>query len=293
MSRWLTGFFSENDRTEHILSKVPPNVAQAYLDTTLDQNMKQATFAGLDGSDCIAGAYCPADKYSYEFSLQSYPVWQRVSHSYEHTDFGEMKSVKLPNQVLDMSAQFNGTQMEVLFLLDDGSIWRVNGAPWMKGFSDAWTGIPFITAPFVGGQRISVFQGAGAGHAIVSTRKEIFEMWYSPSGGGTVELVKSLVDIYDIGAFFTNDGVAHVVYATSLKVTETRFWELTYVPAQVPPSFRQLGDVNFQVDNLAAYPMPDGTRHVVFHRANDQGFGLFLAKYNDGSVLGAPIGIVP
>lgn len=174
--------------------------------------------------------------------------------------------------------------MEVLVLMQNGHLWRMSGEPWSGNLT--WSLIPFF-ASFAGAQRIAVFEGDGWGHVIIATQHDIIEVYYTWNSWGHGTIWTFTEAIGDVGAFYTpEDSIAHIIVATPPFGQQTNVSEITFVPAQSPPTLRQLGIVNFRIDSLGAYVKPDGGRHVIMLEGvnpprNPPG-NLFLSWYYPG-----------
>ncbi|QQE89508.1 hypothetical protein [Azotobacter chroococcum] len=305
MGRSIAAFYTPDDGLEHAIQIVEPAPGQnsgfPIMDVTFSPETQghiapAAAFTPLNTQRTIGATYSPIDGYRYIFfaTTDNKVFWSRYTGNYKNPPNdpilrGQYPLVNEllgypPSSIVDLAAYFSGGQLEVLVLMKNGDLWRMGGEPWSNQLS--WSLIPFF-ARFIGGRRLAVFEGAGWGHVIIATIHDIVEVYYTWNRWGQVKIWTFDKQIIDVGTFYTpEDGVAHIIVATTALNQRTDVHEITFVPAQMPPTLRQLGTVNFIIHSLGAYVKPDLGRHVIMLEAPVAGppVDLYLSWYYPGWV---------
>lgn len=303
MGRQLAVFYTPDDDTEHALLAVDPNgINSGYFinDITFspaDQgHLAPGSYTPHNSERIIGGTYCPVDGYRYIFfaTADNKIYWTRIYGHYQKyppdpllQGIGFLPVNELtgyaPSSVADIAAYFNGSQIEVVVLMNTGHLWRMSGEPWTN--KNIWSLVPFFDS-FTGAKRIAVFEGAGWGHIMIASLHDVTEVFYTWNRWGKTKIWTFAESIIDVGAFFTgDDGVAHIIVATTgNNRVGSAVHEITFTPAMVPPAKSILGAVNFAISSIGAYVKPDAGRHVIMLESfpSGQPNNLYLSWYYPG-----------
>jgi hypothetical protein len=292
MGRMISAFYSPDDNFENAgYVVVPPpngNVGPAFNNITFTPpamacNRPVLPYSPADTQQMIAACFSPANGFRYFFycSAQTNDIhWVGFDKNWHHVKTGTVKQVqqpKLPGSILDIAVFFSDGNINMATLGTNGDVTLLVGSPWAAP-NAVWASAFLYNIP--GAKRIAVFDGAGAGHIIVSTEFDLIEIWYFYNGGvfGKNPLGTFRQAILDIGACLTpGDGVAHVFVANA----PSQLQELVWIPAEVPPKVNQIGFVDFVIGSIGAYTKL-GDKHLIIRDAGDD---LFLSWFDAGSPL--------
>lgn len=308
MGGLFAAVYSQTDDLEHAL-KVQPAIPGGAVHPIVDITFSPATQGHLGPGDqftppdtlpLAAGAYSPSDQMTYLFFATSanQVFWTRwpsplIKNPPPDPILQQVGALPMADPltgypsaaIIDLAAFYSPEEdrLYLLVLMENGDLYRLFASPWTDGGD--WSLIPFVFQREAGGTRIAGFASPGWNHAMVASGREITEIYFSSNDTGQDVIWTFPTEIIDVSTFYTaEDNVAHVVAALPAE-RNSELHEVTFVPAQVPPSDRLLATVPFQINTIGAYEKPDQGRHVIMLQTPDQGFPvqLYLSWYYPGS----------
>jgi hypothetical protein len=292
MPRRLAAFYSPDDDLEHGSQVIPTGPSGFFLlydpgfsPATQQREWEVKINTPTQVLEAIAGVFCPADNRRYFFfvSESNELLWYRYSSPFLHNGPSDPllnSSIPLgpisplPGSIVDMAAHYNGSQLEIAVLSAGGRLQIFRGSPWVasswKDPAALWL-VTEVALQFPTAKRVTISQGAGAGHIFVVTSSDVTEVYYYGSVIGSNPIAQFPFEILDVGSVFTpDDGIMHVVVATANpdQANTSRIYEVEFKPAEVPPSTRLLGGVIFTLDGLGVYLKPDLSQHIIMCETN-------------------------
>lgn len=224
----------------------------------------------------VAAAFSPPEAKCYVFMTDGTTIyWYRFGQNYTNmpndpNPTGNIGSVS-GGIIIDISAHFDGTHVQVAAVTNLGEVWLWSGSP------DGAPLSPIGTQIYPQPKSISIFAGAGWNHIIIATNNELSEIWFNNTGFGANPLWTFMNNsITDIGACYTpGDGLARIFCLTE----NNQIFEVFWTPAQVPAEAVLSATLNFSPNSLSAYTK-NGAQHVIF---SDESFDTYLSWFDPGS----------